>query len=139
MQQPGGIVRAMDRRSVVIDRPRTVFVDALRRHDAGAACAVYAANARLLPPAAGAVVGREQIRAFWEAGLSSGISDVEYQPSELRGEGDVMCEVGRYTLRFDTVDGGPLEERGHYVHVHERQPDGSWLRTVDMFTPGGGE
>ena len=122
---------------MLFDGTRALFVDALRRRDAGAACGVYADNARLLPPASSAIVGREQIRAFWEAGLSSGIADVEYEPSELRGGDPLACEVGRYTLRFDTVDGTLLVERGHYMHVHERQPDGTWLRTLDMFTPGG--
>ena len=133
------MVRGMDARFVLLDGTRSAFVDALRRHDAGAASGVYTDDARLLPPQSGAVVGRDQIRAFWEAGLNSGMADVEYQPSEIRGGDPVCCEVGRYMLRFDSADGSPLVERGHYVHVHERQPDGTWLRTVDMFMPGGDE
>ena len=126
----------MDACSLAFDAPRTTFIEALRRHDASAACAVYADDARLLPPASGAVIGRDQICAFWQAGLNSGIADVDYEPSDLRAGDAVACEIGRYTLRFDTVDGSPLIERGHYIHVHERQPDGRWLLTVDMFTPG---
>ena len=129
----------MDARSVALDGTRSLFADAMRRHDSHAACGVYSENARLLPPASSAVVGRDQICAFWEAGLNSGISDVEYQPSEIRGDDPLAYEVGRYVLRFESTDGKPLVERGHYIHVHERQPDGSWLRTVDMFTPGGEE
>jgi uncharacterized protein (TIGR02246 family) len=129
----------MDLHSHAFDGPRATFTEALRRHDAGAASFVYAEDAQLLPPSSGAVVGRDQIRAFWEAGLNSGIADVDYQPSDLRAGSDVACEIGRYTLSFDTAEGKPLIEHGHYIHVHERQPDGSWLRTIDMFTPGGDE
>jgi uncharacterized protein (TIGR02246 family) len=121
----------------VASRPSAVFVAALRRRDAAAASAVYADNARLLPPASQAVVGRDQIRAFWEAGLTSGITDISFEPSDQRADGALACEAGRYMLRFDPPDGTTLVERGHYVHVHERQRDGSWLRSVEIFTPGG--
>ena len=129
----------MDPQLAVLDGSRTAFVEALRRHDANAACAVYADRARLLPPASGAVIGREQIRAFWQAGLNSGIADVNFEPSEFHVGEALTCEVGRYTLRFDVAGAKPLVERGHYIHVHECQPDGTWLRTVEMFTPGGDE
>lgn len=118
-------------------QPSAHFVAALRRHDAAAACTVYTDNALLLPPAAQAVVGRDQIRAFWDAGLSSGMTDISFEPSDQRGDGALACEAGRYMLRFDPPDGSTVVERGHYVHVHERQHDGSWLRSVEIFTPGG--
>jgi ketosteroid isomerase-like protein len=129
----------MSTRPVDLDAPRSMFVDGLRRHDAGAACSVYASDARLLPPAARPILGREQIQAFWQAGLNAGMADVDYEPNEVRGSEVLMCELGRYTLRFNADFGRPTTEVGNYVHIHERQPDGSWLRTVDMFAPGGEE
>jgi ketosteroid isomerase-like protein len=118
---------------------RDLFVEAIRRGDAAAASDFYSADARLMPPSSVAVVGRDQIRAFWQAGLSSGMADIDYQPSDVRGDAAIACEVGRYALRFASVDGATLVERGNYIHVHERQHDGRWLCTVDAFTPGGDE
>ena len=116
-----------------------LFVDAIRRRDAMTACSVYADDARLLPPAATELTGRSQIQAFWEAGLSSGITDLTFEPIDVRSDGGMACETGRYTLSLEPADAVRVIERGHYVHVHARQPDGSWLRIVEIFTPGGGE
>jgi ketosteroid isomerase-like protein len=116
-----------------------LFAEAIRRRDALAACTVYADDARLLPPSAAELIGPNQIRAFWEAGLNSGITDLDFQPIEVRSDDVIACESGRYTLRLEPADGPHVIERGHYVHVHSRQPDGSWRRDVEIFTPGGAE
>lgn len=118
---------------------RDAFVLAIRRRDALAACAVYAADAYLLPPAAEPVRGRDEICSFWRAGLDTGIADIALDASMVGDHDGVAFEIGRYTLRLEPTDAVPFVERGNYVHVHQRQPDGSWQRAVDMFSPGGAQ
>jgi ketosteroid isomerase-like protein len=118
---------------------RDQFLAALRAHDVDAACSVYAIDADLLPPAANAVHGRSEISRFWQAGLDSGMADIDLESRDLREQNGIAYEIGRYTLRFEPVDGSPVVERGHYVEIHKRDDDGSWQRAVEIFSPGGGE
>lgn len=120
----------------LIDHVRSRFVDSLARGDVREACGVYTADAQLLPPSAPPVDGRPDIAAFWQAGIDAGIRGVELEAVNLRrGEG-LAYEIGRYTLRLQPSDSGDIVvDRGYYVHIHERQGDGSWLRAVEIFTP----
>ena len=111
------------------------FVSALGRRDARSAAAVYAEDARLLPPSAELIEGREAIEAFWRAGLDIGVSHVDLLTLGLERRDGVAYEIGRYALRLDSVEGETVFDRGKYVLVHERQADGSWRRVVEMFNP----
>jgi ketosteroid isomerase-like protein len=95
----------------------------------------YAEAARLLPPSAELMEGREAIEAFWKAGLEVGISDVELETLEFHRQNGLAYEIGRYALRLQPAEDGAIVERGKYVLVHERQRDGSWRWAVEMFNP----
>ena len=116
---------------------RAAFVAALRAGDAFAASAVYAEQARLLPPSAELLHGRAAIEAFWRAGIDAGISDAELKPLSLERFDGVAYEIGRYTLRLRGDDGNVVVDRGKYLLVHERQHDRSWRWAAEMFSPEG--
>lgn len=118
-----------------ISEARRKFTDALQRGDAAGASAMYAADARLLAPSAELIEGRDAIAAFWQAGLEAGIAAVELDALDVEQNDAVAYEIGRYALRLEPEAGGQVIEGGKYVHVHERQPDGAWLRVVEMFNP----
>lgn len=118
-----------------IARTRAEFVAALQSGNAAAASTVYADNAQLLAPSAELFAGREAIAAFWQAGLEAGVSDIELEELTLECGGSVAWEIGLYALRLEPPEGGTVVDRGKYLLVHERQPDGSWRRAVEMFNP----
>jgi ketosteroid isomerase-like protein len=120
---------------LAIAESRVAFVAALRGGDATAASAVYAEDARLLPPSAELLQGREAIEAFWKAGVEAGISEVELEALEFESDGGLAYEIGRYALRLRPADGGTVVDRGKYLLVHQRGPDGSWRRAAEMFNP----
>jgi ketosteroid isomerase-like protein len=115
---------------------RDQFMGSLRAHDAAGASTAYAADASLLPPAAGVVRGRDQIRQFWQAGLDSGLADLALESVSLTERDAVAFEIGRYAMRVEPVDGDSTTERGHYVQIHQLQPDGAWQTTVEIVSPG---
>ena len=121
-------------RAAIAER-HAAFVAALTGGDATAAAAAYAVRARLLPPAAGLLRGRHAIEAFWKAGLDAGRLDVAFQSIELAAHAGLACEIGSYSIRITAPDGVRALDRGKYVLVHERGPDGTWLRAVHMFNP----
>jgi ketosteroid isomerase-like protein len=114
---------------------KVAFARGLANGDASAAAAVYADDARLLPPSAEPVHGRPAIEAFWRAGLDAGISRVELETLELARYDGLAYEIGRYSLRLDPQDGSSVFDRGKYLLVHECQEDGCWLWAVEMFSP----
>jgi len=125
-----------------LDQARQAFSAAVARRDARAAAAAYAEQARLLPPLVDLVEGRDQILAFWQAGVDSGIAGVDLQPFECIELPGVAYEVGRYAISTsveasDTsghvFDSARVVERGRYLTVH-RLIDGRWQRAVEMLT-----
>jgi ketosteroid isomerase-like protein len=118
-----------------IDETRAAFSRALANGDAKAISILYAEDAMLLPPAAPTLKGAEEIERFWRAGIEAGISEVEREPLQVESKDGLAYEVGRYVLRLDPADGDAVIDRGSYFLVHERQPDGSWLRAVETFNP----
>ena len=118
-----------------IAETHAAFVAALARGDAAEAAAAYAVRGRLLPPSAVLLRGRRAIEAFWRAGLESGRLDVAFDSLELAAHDGLACEIGSYSIQITPPDGAGVVDRGKYVLVHERMPDGTWLRAIHMFNP----
>ena len=55
--------------------------------------------------------------------------------SSLQLMTQLACEIGIYTIQMTPPDGVPIVDRGKYVLVHERGPEGTWLRAIHMFNP----
>lgn len=45
---------------------------------------------------------------------------------EIAGRGDVAFARGSYTLTVTLPDGSPMADRGAFLGIHRRQPDGTW-------------
>jgi uncharacterized protein (TIGR02246 family) len=106
------------------------FAEALRNGNPAAAAALYAADGRLLTAAAELISGRREIESYWEAGIRIGLSRIDLEARDLQVVGGLAIEVGRYTLAL-----GSVTDRGKYLVLHRRQPDGSWRRAVEVFNP----
>jgi ketosteroid isomerase-like protein len=117
-----------------IDATNRGFEAAVRRGDpAGAAQETYTRDARILPPGAPMVEGRDAIAGFWvAAGQQLGIAEVRLATLDLQPMGDGAYEIGRATL---TLTGGQSVE-AKYV-VLWRQEDGKWRWHVDVWNMDG--
>jgi ketosteroid isomerase-like protein len=61
---------------------------------------VYTTDARILPPGAEMVTGREQIQAFWQqAATAMGVESVKLQTVDAEVLGDTAIEIGRAELK----------------------------------------
>ncbi len=107
----------------------------MARRDATSAAATYAEDARLLPPLVDLIEGRDQILAFWQAGVDSGITRVDLEALDCKELGALAYELGRYSISTDAAEPGTTRvvERGRYITVHQLI-DGHWQRAVEMFT-----
>jgi ketosteroid isomerase-like protein len=109
------------------------FADAIARGDAAAAAAVYAEDARLLPPGAEPLAGRTAAERFWRGEIDAGVCGLELETLELEQRGDTAIEVGRYVLASARPRAEATTDRGKYVVIHKRQADGSWKWGIDIF------
>ena len=94
---------------------------------------IYTANARVLPPGAPMIAGRQAIKDFWSNLIESmnattaALTSVEVMPS-----GDGIVEIGRATLTANPDGQGTTEIEVKYV-VYWRQEDGRWKWHVDIW------
>lgn len=94
---------------------------------------VYTADARILPPGAPMISGREGIRAFWSDLIqavnpkSAALSSVDVMPA-----GDGAVEIGRAVLTVEPAGQAASRMEVKYV-VYWRQEDGRWKWHVDIW------
>jgi ketosteroid isomerase-like protein len=117
------------------ERAIRALSDAFVRHfNAGEADqlvqAVYAEDARLLPPNQPMIAGRSQVSQAFRDFLGAGMGEltIETYEIEVASSGDLAYGIGTFSL------GRPAPDRGKFVEVYRRQSDGSWKCVVDMFS-----
>lgn len=108
-----------------------VVRDAFNRGDVEACTALYANDAILFLPGRAPIEGRDAIEAFLGKSIAAGTKLVSVDPIRLGASGHVGYCAGTY--RFDTPasDGSTVSNRGKFVTVFQRRPDGSWQAVVD--------
>jgi ketosteroid isomerase-like protein len=94
---------------------------------------IYTSNARILPPGAPMVSGREAIKKFW----SDLIQSVNAKSAVLASvdvilAGDGLVEIGRATLTVEPQGQSTTQMEVKYV-VYWRQEDGRWKWQVDIW------
>lgn len=94
-----------------------------------AAREVYTRDARVLPPGAPLIRGRENIAAFWQAAAGQlGIRSVRLLTQELAVHGEHAHEIGQARL----VLSGGQEAVAKYVVLWRRE-GGEWRWDVDIW------
>ncbi|HYL36213.1 MAG TPA: nuclear transport factor 2 family protein [Bryobacteraceae bacterium] len=94
---------------------------------------VYTVNARILPPGAEMVLGRENIKSFWRGAIEAlSVAAVKLETVDFQPLGDTGIEVGRATLIFKASGSQPAVMK--YVVVWKRE-DGAWKWHIDIWNP----
>ena len=115
-----------------IKKTNKTFEDAVAHRNIDALDHVYTKNARILPPGAEMISGRESIKTFWQSAINSmNVKAVQLQTIDLELQGDTAFEIGRARLEFPS--GTPAAEV-KYVVIWKRE-DGEWRWHVDMWSP----
>ena len=113
-----------------IDETNRRFESAFNRGDpAAAAREVYTSGARVLPPGAAMVEGRESIAQFWTgAAAQLGIRRILLSTVDLQPLGDGVYEIGRAMLTL----GENQQVAVKYVVIW-RHEEGRWRWHVDIW------
>lgn len=110
------------------------FAAALNAKDAALAASYYAEDAVVIPPGEALVRGRAAIEAYWKAAIESGgVRDASVETVDARSSGAVGWEIGNFTLTANGPTGEPLTEKGRYIELLQRGPDGKWYSIAGIW------
>jgi uncharacterized protein (TIGR02246 family) len=96
---------------------------------------IYADDANFMDPNVPTVKGKEAIRAYFKPILDDKNFALVAAPAtvEVAKGGDLAYTQGTYTLTMtDAKTRKPVTEKGKYVMVYKKQPDGSWKAIQDI-------
>ncbi len=93
----------------------------------------YADDALGFPPNAPLISGKEELSAFWSDLVENPRLTWQTTKVEVSRAGDVAYSFGTYELTVSDPEGAPVNDRGKWVVVGKKQPDGSWKHIVDIF------
>lgn len=108
----------------------SAYHDAVAKRDLNAVANLYAPNARLISNAA-PVKGRAAIKEHIGELFARGLCAFTIKQSELTVTGKVAIGSGLYTEKVCTTP--PVNGKGYYVLVYERQRSGSLKIRYDIF------
>jgi uncharacterized protein (TIGR02246 family) len=97
--------------------------------------AFYSDDAIVLPPNAASAATKEAIRNVWKDMFASPSLVITWQPTRVQvGKSGEMAWVrGTYELTMNDASGKPIDDRGKYLEVWEKQTDGNWKCAADMW------
>ena len=93
----------------------------------------YTEDAIIMPPMAPPIRGRSAIQAWFEANEHD--TRVEVVILEIEGFADLAYVRGESKVTMGVSTESPTTLVGKYLDIRRRQRDGSWLVSVDMFSP----
>ena len=105
---------------------------AVRRADWDTVVRMFTADAIRFPPHQSPIRGRVAMRAW--LGTFPPIQQFTISADEIVGCDDVAFVRGRYALTAAAPGLAPTTDRGNYMGLLRKQPDGSWLWTTDMIS-----
>ena len=94
---------------------------------------IYTKDARILPPGAPMIAGREAIKAFWGNVIESlNATSAELTSVDVMPAGDGLVEIGKATL-ITASQGQPAAQMDVKYVVYWRQEEDRWKWHVDIW------
>ena len=95
----------------------------------------YSDDALVMPPNSPVLQGKAAARGMWQAmfavpGFGGGWKATRV---EVASSGDVGYVTGNYEINETDAGGKPKTDKGKYLAVFKKQPDGTWKCVADMF------
>jgi ketosteroid isomerase-like protein len=93
---------------------------------------LYTTDVVFMPPNGAAVHGRDDLLAWFKAFPSA--THMEVSADHIEGQGDLAYVLGSYSMTIEPEGApGPINDRGKFIEIRKRQPDGTWPLAADIF------
>jgi uncharacterized protein (TIGR02246 family) len=116
-----------------IEQVNARFVEAFKAGDAATIASLYTETARILPPDATEVVGREAIQMLWQGAIDDGVKDLTLKAIDVEAYGDLAYEVGSFSIQVPAENDAMATAGGNYLVIWKRGADGSWRLHIDTW------
>lgn len=112
----------------------TEWSKAMAAKDIERVMSYYAEDGTLFPSNAALAMGKPAIRVAWTSLMATPGFAMNWAPMkvEVAKAGDLGYSFGTYSLNMTDPQGKPVNDRGKYVVVWKKQPDGNWKAVVDI-------
>jgi len=110
-----------------------VFCDAFNGGNAAGVAEQYTADARILPPGASTIDGRQGIQEFWQGFIDAKVADLTLRSDEIEDFGSQALEVGTVTASAPGEAGARVELTGKYIVLWKQDPNGAWRIYRDIW------
>lgn len=125
---------AADIDRAAIARTTAELLAAVNASDADRCLNVWAADGVLMPPHHPSVQGHQAIAEHFRNVFSRSRFRFRFTSSRIHLDGDTALEHVTYTATiWPGDDAPPIEDVGKGLHVYQRQPDGTWKLTNDIW------
>src|SRR5688572_1147499 len=108
------------------------YAAAILAQDGARLARLYAEDAvHIRPQGAPILTGRSNIQKLFEETFAIGpVIEAKLTSDETRVAADWVLDRGTFVYKQNRKDGGtPIQSRQNYVHIFQRQRDGSWKIT----------
>ncbi len=95
---------------------------------------LYSSDALVLRSNYPPIRGVAAVREFFFGALDAGLGEVEIEPLRVDVIGEMAYEAGRCKALIPGSTGKRREERGKYLWVLQRQPNGEWKVVADCWS-----
>ena len=116
-----------------IEQVNARFEQAFRAGDAATIASLYTEDAKMLPPDATEVVGREAIQALWQGAIGDGVKDLTLGAIDVEACGDLAYEVGSFSIQVPAENNTMRTAGGNYLVIWQRGADGEWRLHIDTW------
>ena len=95
----------------------------------------YADDATVMPANAPMANTKDAIRKIWGDLLTSPGATISWKATkvEVAKSGDIGFVAGTYELTMNDPSGKPINDKGKYLEVWEKQADGKWKCGADIW------
>lgn len=131
-QQPPD-TRAAD--ETAIREAEAGWAKAAAAKDVEAALSFWSDDASEFAPEKPAITGREALRKSWAEMMSAPDISLAWKPTkvEVARSGDLAISIGSYEYSMKDPKGKLVQDRGKYVTVWKKQPNGAWKAYIDIY------
>ncbi len=110
-----------------------VFCDSFNGGNAAGVAEQYTSDARILPPGASTIDGRQGIQEFWQGFIDAKVADLTLRSDEIEDFGTQALEVGTVTASAPGEAGARVELTGKYIVLWKQDPNGAWRIHRDIW------
>jgi ketosteroid isomerase-like protein len=114
-------------------RLKSQVMAAFKAGDAAAIASLYSDTAKMLPPDATEIAGREAIQKLWQGWLDEGLKKPHPRAVEIEASGDLAYEIGSFSLQAPAENNSMVTSTGNYVVVWKRGADGNRRLRIDTW------